>query len=71
MKAKNILSLIKNNPESVLIILSQPYETNAFNECYVVNHYKAGEKVFEDGEDFSDVIDCNTGVALVDLIILS
>lgn len=71
MKAKNLLSMIQNNPEAEIIIRSIKYDDDSLNECSTAHLYRHGDKVFEGGENFTDFIDDETSEALVDLIVIS
>lgn len=71
MKAKNLLSMIQNNPEAEIIMREQSYEVDAFNEVSTAHFYRKGDVVFERGENFTDFICDETAEALVDIIVLS
>lgn len=71
MKAKQLLSIIQNNPEAAIVMRSTPYDDNSLNEVDTVRFYRQGDKVIEGGENFTNFIDDETSEALVDLIVIS
>lgn len=71
MKAKNLLSMLQNNPEAEIIMREQSYDDDSFNEVSTAHLYRQGDVVLERGENFTDFIDDETAEALVDIIVLS
>lgn len=71
MKAKDLISILQNNPEADILIHVTPGDDFFISNCVTAHSYQAGDTNIEEiGDDLSESFD-EDGKLLVPVIILS